>query len=411
MTTKRYDQLFGEIVSILRRDHAGAELLSGLDPRYYNQAVGQAWHDGKLDALLFLRYISQMLACTGERHLRLVLRPDDGYTPWGPGFFTRRYGDSLYVTAVTGESRLAAGDRILAVNGGSPAAHRAGIQKNFFYAGTPEREDWNGLLKMADAVTVARGDETWEMPLARHAPSPPVSGPALKTLPGGGVYLRPGPFDGAGRTAALAAAEEKTLSAGRGLILDLRNASGGDEEEALSLLPWVCRADTPLSALTETEYYVNYSPLNCALRAGALRGVPGGETYITELAEKAGAGLVLENTAGEEIVPGRAGSGAVVVLVDTWCRDGGETLALAAKRAGACLLGRPTLGTADFCGDVACGLDDRYTLVWPTAVTKAAREGRGVMGRGIDPERYIPWTPEECERDVLLDAAREYLGA
>ena len=98
---KRYDELFGAIVTILRRDYAGLENLDDrFDPRYYNTAIGQAWHDGKLDELLFLRYINQMLACTGDRHLRFTMRPTDAYKPWSCGFFTRRYGDSLYVTAI-----------------------------------------------------------------------------------------------------------------------------------------------------------------------------------------------------------------------------------------------------------------------------------------------------------------------
>ena len=55
--SKRFDELFGEIVDILRHDWAGRERFSaGFDPRYYNTAVGQAWRDGKLDDLLFLRF-------------------------------------------------------------------------------------------------------------------------------------------------------------------------------------------------------------------------------------------------------------------------------------------------------------------------------------------------------------------
>ena len=410
MKSKRYDELLGEIVSILRREHPAGDALPGFDPRYYNQAIGQAWHDDKLDELLFLRYINQMLACTGDRHLRFSLRPSDTYAPWSPGFFTRRFEDSLYVTAVTGDSRLSVGDRITAINGGLPAAHRANIQKNFFYAETSEREDWNGLLKMADTVTVARQDGSEKtLSLGRFPLAPAFAEPpAAALLPDGVFYLRPAPFDGSGRTAALLAEHRHDLAASRGVIVDVRNGWGEDEDELLELLPLILREDTPTEKLLDVEYYVNYTHLNCVLRAEGMKGVPGAEDYIAELTGKAGAGLIFETAPAEDILPGRA-RGAAVILTDTWCRDAAESFALAAKRAGAYLLGRPTLGTTDFCGDVRYALDDRFTLTWPTAVTKAAHDGSGVLGRGVTPDEYLPWTPEELKTNLPLARAREYI--
>ena len=375
--SKRFDELFREIAEILRRDHADPALIGdALDPPYYNTAIGQAWHDRRLDELLFLRFVSQMLACTGDRHLRLTMLPSESYAPWSPGFLTRRYGDSLYVTRSVGDGRFVPGDRITAVNGGSPASRRASIQKNFFYADEPEREDWNGLLKMAATVDVLHANGSAEtIELERFPPVRDAYRPAMTELPDR-------------------------------LILDLRNVPDLTEDEYMPLLSLVCRTDTPLSALTETEIFVNYTRLNCRIKAACLRGVDGAEDFLRELEEKSGRGLLPESIGDDTVVPG-SGSKPVVVLIDTWTRDGAETLALAARRAGSVLIGRPTLGTIDLCGDVTLALDERYALTWPTAVTKAAREGRGVLGCGIAPDRYIPWTPEECARDVLMDAAAD----
>ena len=375
--SKRFDELFREITDILRRDYAAAELTgASLDPPYYNTAIGQAWHDRKLDELLFFRYVSQMLACTGDRHLRLTMRPSESYSPWSPGFLTRRYGDSLYVTRSVGDGRFVSGDRITAVNGGSPASHRASIQKNFFYADEPEREDWNGLLKMAAAVDVLHPDGSAEsIELGRFPPVRDAYLPAVTELPDR-------------------------------CILDLRNVPDLTEDDYLPLLSLVCREDTLLSDLTETELFVNYTRLNCRVKAAGLQGLDGTEELLRELEEKSGRGLLPESAGDDTMVPGR-GDRPVVVLTDTWTRDGAETLALAAKRAGAVLVGRPTLGTIDLCGDVTLALDERYALTWPTAVTRAAREGRAIPGRGIAPDMYIPWTPEECARDVLMDAAAD----
>lgn len=408
---KNYQQLFRDIVTILRRDYAGRDFMGDrFSPRYYTQAIGQAWNDSRLDDLLFLRFVNQMLACIGDRNLLLTQRPNENYIPWSPGFYTRRFEDELCVTAVTGETRLTPGDRIRAINGGSPAKHKALIQKDFFRGSVPEREDWNGLLKMADEITVLHRDGREEtLPLRHHPPAPPALTPTLAQWDGGAVYLRPGPFDPGADTAAFLAAHDKALQNARALILDLRNARGTEEDEIYPLLPWLCRKDTPLRDLLDDSAVANHSRLNCILKAAALGDGPEEKAAVSQLASLADTGFspVTWDFEGA-ILPGR-GPETVVVLIDTWCRDAGETLALAARRAGAHLLGRPTLGTTDTLAPVSYELDERYILTWPTALSPAAFKGESRPGLGIQPAQYIPWTPEECHRDLLLEAARTYI--
>ncbi len=397
-----YQKLFYEIDRILRCDYAGMpECASRFDPRYYTQAIGQAWNDGLLDELLFLRYVNQMLACMGDRHLRFSLLPGEGYAPYTVGFFVRRCGDALYVTQANEETRLRPGDRITAVNGGTPEHHRRLIQKNFFYADTPEREDWSGLLKMAQSVTVER---LGELELAHYPRSDAVRRPSLRFL-GSTAMLDPGTLDGGGQAAALITANEAAFSRADHIVWDLRRCDGAAESDIPPLLGWLCTENTSeRELLGDTELYVNYSTRNCALRTAALRDIPGAEAYIRELEAKAGRGFVLESEPGRD-TPVRARARRVTVLTDTWCRGAGETLALAARRGGARLIGRPTMGTLDYCQPLGLVLDGRYLFQWPGAVTRQAREGRGYLGRGIEPDVYIPFTPEELAHDALLDAA------
>lgn len=378
--SKRFDELFEDIVSILRTDWAGAPIAGGgFDTRYYNQSVGQAWRDKRLDELLFLRYMSQMLACTGDRHLRLALCASDAYAPTQPGFHARRYENALYVTAVSEETRLSPGDRIDRINGGAPAEHRRRIQKNFFYADEPEREDWRGLLKMAEHIDVTHADgSAGRLTLGKYPVLPSPS---------------PAP---------------RVLTAAGGTVIDVRNLPDLDEDALFALLPLVCRRDTPLSDLIDTRLFVNYTRRNCLVKAAALRGFDGAEPFIAELREKSGRGLLEEDVGDGTVIPGEA-AGRVAVLTDTWTRGGAETFALAAKRAGARLIGRPTLGTLDLCGDVSLALDERYTLTWPTAVTVSAMEGNGVFEKGVAPDAYIPFTPAECREDLIFRAALSYI--
>ena len=410
--SKNYQQLFRDVVTVLRRDYAGKDVMGDrFAPRYYTQAIGQAWNDSRLDDLLFLRFVNQMLACIGDRNLRLSLRPGEEYAPHSPGFYTRRYGDDLYVTAVTAETELSPGDRITAINGGSPAKHKSLIQKDFFRGSVPEREDWNGLLKMADILTVARPDGiSGQVALKHHPPAPPVLTPAAETWDDGTVYLRPGPFDPGADTAAFLEAHAEALGAARALILDLRNGRGTEEDEILPLLPYLCREDTPLKNLLDDTVAVNHSRLNCILKAAGLPDVPEARDYIAELAARADTGFAEESLDFEDAVVGALAPETVVVLTDTWCRDAAETLALAAKRAGAHLIGRETLGTIHTLAPVSYELDERYVLTWPTALSKAAFDGGVYPGEGVRPSDYIPWTPEELTRDLLLEAARAYIN-
>ncbi len=397
-----YQKLFYEIDNILRCDYAGMpEGAARFDPRYYTQAIGQAWNDGKLDELLFLRYVNQMLACMGDRHLRFSLLPGEGYTPYTVGFFVRRCGDALYVTQAHEETRLRPGDCITAVNGGTPAHHRRVIQKNFFYADTPEREDWGGLLKMAQSIIVER---LGEIELRHYPRSSTVRKPTLRFLDDTAIF-DPGTLDGSGQAAALIAANEAALDHATHIIWDLRLCDGAAEDDLPPLLGWLCTEDrSERELLGDTELYVNYSTRNCALRTAALRNVAGAEAFIRELEAKAGRGFVLECEPGRD-TPVRARARRVTVLTDTRCRGAGETLALAARRGGARLIGRPTMGTLDYCQPLGLVLDGRYLLQWPGAVTRQAREGGGYLGRGIEPDVYIPFAPEELAHDVLLDAA------
>lgn len=409
--SKNYQQLFGDIVTILRRDYAGRDLMGDrFAPRYYTQAIGQAWNDGKLDDLLFLRFVNQMLACIGDRNLALSQRPNEDYAPWSPGFYTRRYGDDLYVTAVTGESALAVGDRITAINGGSPTKQKRLIQKDFFRGSVPEREDWNGLLKMGDFIDVTRPDgSTHRIDLRHHPLAPPALTPACETYDDGTVYLRPAPFEQGADTAAFLETHGEALGAAKALILDLRNSRGTDEEEIYPLLPWLCREDTPLSALLDESIVVNHSRLNCILKAAGLPDIPEARPYMDELAAKADTGFGTESLDFDGAVVGGLAPETVIVLTDTWCRDAGETLALAAKRAGARLIGRPTLGTVHTLAPVSYELDERYILTWPTALSGSAHAGGILPGEGIRPEEYIPWTPGELTDDLLLARARAYI--
>ena len=68
-------------------------------------------------------------------------------------------------------------------------------------------------------------------------------------------------------------------------------------------------------------------------------------------------------------------------------------------------VGRATRGGLDYANLVVAPLDERFSLVYPIAKTEDAHEGCGLRGRGLAPDVHVPFTPEECMRDLVLKRA------
>ena len=96
-----------------------------------------------------------------------------------------------------------------------------------------------------------------------------------------------------------------------------------------------------------------------------------------------------------------------MLITDTFCEDEGEQFAAMAQRCGkkVVTVGRPTMGTLDTFDPITVKLNEHMTLSYPIAMSAAAYEGRGVAGKGLPVDRYVPWTPAEIGEDILLRAA------
>ena len=413
MNNPHYDRQLRAMLTILSHDYAGLALTDApVDSRYYVQAAGMAWKEGTLDALTFLRFGSQMLATTMDRSLRLALTAE-GYAPWRAGFDARRFGDSLCVTAVQEETRLRPGDRIIRLNALSPAAHRAQFQKNFLYAREPEREMWGNVLKMTAHIGVLHADGTQEdLPLRRFFGPRPACPPQLLSPAPGIVCLRVGDVGDGAALEALVTRDRAQLDGARRLILDLRATHDGEESAFLPLMPYVFKSAKTMSEAAGMQTLCTlYTEENCRRRAALLSpyaGDPTADALLASLEEKRGALWVGETFDLWEDVPQaiQPRGGETLLLTDTFCEGAAEAFALLARREGrAALLGRPTMGNLDTASPIRVALSDELVFTYPMSITAQARRGEGFMGRGVAPDTLIPFTPEECTRDVILERA------
>lgn len=95
------------------------------------------------------------------------------------------------------------------------------------------------------------------------------------------------------------------------------------------------------------------------------------------------------------------------MLTDTFCENEGESFSALCRRCGSKVvtLGRPTMGTLDYFDPITVALNEHMSLSYPIAMSVDAYEGRGIAEKGLPVDRYVPWTPEEIRRDVLLNEA------
>ena len=261
------------------------------------------------------------------------------------------------------------------------------------------------------------------------------------------------------------------LAAAKTLILDLRNCEAdGDPESFLPLLPYLVDSSCQAGTLFPTRtIYTSYTRQNAQRRitqlemmkeelAGKDRGEEeerAGEqventeaenteaataedketvlaylnSCIDEVREKAEKVRALRGTKihlherkqfneieeseesgiEEEWIEKAEGPEKVLILADTTTRYAGEWLmdGVRGQKKGK-TIGRPTAGMLDYTNFITVDYDDILArFQYPMSRTKAAKEGNGTAFKGVPVEEYIPFTREECTKDLILAQALE----
>lgn len=206
------------------------------------------------------------------------------------------------------------------------------------------------------------------------------------------------------------------------VIVDIRDAGEGMIGNAFGLMALFFDREVNLRDLMGQQIvYTRYTERNARLRARQLTrllemsdeaGRAWVQAEIDHVAACAGQGFVKEAELEEDMLfpPAPAGQ-RTLLLTDVRTSGPAERLAAIARRAAAqgCgkvrSVGRATRGSLDYANLVVAPLDERFSLVYPIAKTEAAHEGRGLRGRGLAPDVHVPFTPEECTRDLVLEQA------
>lgn len=426
----KLDQIVMQVSDALAKDYAGMPECDDGNGRAWAGALRRAAKSKILTDKLFYQYMQQRIAGLGDRNLCFTCGPDAGYTPETCGFTARRCGNELWVTAMAQDTRLVPGDAVELINKSTPAEHLGQSVGNPVGSDVPERQDWGLCLANSSHFTVRHADGTREdlrtrrWPLAAPGSAEAAPGAcSFERLADGTCVLTVTQLDD-GEAAGLLEAHDAEARKAPRLVFDLRACAGGVESMAYPLLGWLFDEDTNLNRVLEPETLLtNYSAANCDRRVAqiaqlkmlaAAQGAQAGDAQLGWLDEdlaavraNRGKGYVEEVVEPEDLpIPAAPAGQKVLVLVDTATADAAEWFANVARCAPrATLVGRATCGNLDYSNPLALTFGNRFILVYPMSKTKMAAEGHGMHGHGIAPDVYVPFTPEECTRDLVLERA------
>jgi hypothetical protein len=418
----RYDAIFRDIAGSVLHDYAGFdEKKAHHDSLWFSAACQTAQRKGQLNDQVFFQLTGQYLATMQDRNLQLRLGDQAACRADSRGFHARSYQGRLYVTHAQQETRLHPGDQLITLNGTPPSLYRKRQKKNTLGSDVEEREIWGPVLKMSGRCLVKHTDGTDENLTLRSYPYsdklPRLGG---RLIGKNTLYLDLPHFTDPEAVEKLLASKEKSLARCSRLILDLRRNIGGTETAFIPLLRYVFREPLLLRDIYDDKgLYTNYTENNCRRKSQMLEHfLPRADrqseklvrTMMAELKEKSGQGMLWEPdeelAADTATVGGYGNFEKIIILSDTWCEYAGETfISLCKKSPLVTVIGRPTMGNIDYCNPVSVLYDNRFTFTYPMSKTKAAMEGKGVSGKGVSVDIHVPWTPAECEEDILLKQA------
>lgn len=341
----------------------------------------------------------------------------------GLPFRVQRYGDVLYVTEGTKDSLLGVGDRIVEINGGSVKAFYEKYEECFFQE--PEERQtphWNFILKYADQIGYIRGTEDdvkyWNVEVFdwEKGNSPYI----FKKITPSVSYLRLDDFVDSSGISSLLEENDFELRTTKNLIIDVRGNGGGNCFSYYPLLKYCLPKGKKLGDLGLTDngamgygQEILYSERNCDVRIEIIEEMMQKnlsksdkdifKQAIRELGELRGKGFIKEIEEDDCEIVGDSEVENVVILMDGSCCSAGDAFVYLFKMLPKVkVVGRPTQGILDY-SNVAYALFDEYALVYPTSRLISLDYGKGMMGKGVSVDEYIPWTPEHLERDVDLE--------
>lgn len=421
---RMYSKIFEEIVEIVHKDYAGCLDKKGWDqPTVYRETLKELEERNVLDDLQFTRLVQDYLLDVKDAHVFFRLSTNEQERSLQVGFSVRRHRDKLYVTSVEEETRLQRGFMIVALDGMTIPEVVKKYNRQLLTI-IAEREKWEAVLPRFKEAEVMdhRGNKT-HLALNHYPKKLVKSVYEMKKYNSQTLLLTLTDFMDLDAVTKMIKNHQEELAQANNLIIDVRTNRGGSDTAFLELLPYLFEEDTVDLNDEDDKMVTNCTERNVNLRIdmlkSALQSVEDEQTqkilgiFTRELERNKGQGFVeldfsdLGSNLSFCTLPGPK---KVLVLTDVFCGSSGESFVEICKKSSkVTVLGRPTAGLNDYANLALMKWTSKFELWYPTSRDSRIDHDRGMSGRGVAPDIYIPWTPQHIKEDMDLKEATRIL--
>ncbi len=417
----KFSEMFKEIVSILHHDYAGWDEKHGWDyPEMYLDEIIDLENKDLLDSRTFKEIVDQYLLAFQDRHMFLVHTDFQETKAETCGFRVRRFENTLYVTETRGEARFPNGTKIVSIDG-KTIESMSDLERNALREGYPEREYWGSIVDRATTIEIINElNERTSLVVNKYDSVPRDSIYRFDNSNEDTIILTFSDFENADEIVSVIDELAVNLNDCRNLIIDVRQNNGGNANSISSLFPFIFPVgEKPSGEIKPREF-------NCTARNSDLfiklcedtRKVTNDEATLSMLdfAEKQfrkfrGQGFVRFDFSDyfermEEKFLGNESPNNVILLTDCYTASAAEEFVAVCKQSSkVTVIGRATMGLNDYSDLLPVILNNEFTLYYPISRLETKTEVDDIHGKGIQPDVYIPWTPEHLEKDIDLVSA------
>ena len=411
------EKIFKEIVHIMNNDYAGWKDKQGCDrPEHFIRKIKD---NPSLTKAEFKKIVDDYLLDFNDRHVYFVLESSNSEKAKSRGFRVRRYEDGLYVTEVDSEKKVELGMRFVSLGGhGIPELvdkHRRLLNENH-----AERENWLPILDLYEEGEIE--DSVGNRKVIKfdmYDKVPYVPEYSVKKVNEETIVLTMTDFADPDAIVKMMMDNKSLLNSTDKWIIDVRVNYGGSDSSYHPLFEYLLPEEGV--ELGDKEDYMLF---NCT-EDNATRVIAEIDDGLQEIEDEqarlflnvfrreweknSGKGFVQFNF--EEIVPdtfikGSKHPDSIIVLTDNRCGSSGDSFVELAKKSNKItVIGRATMGLNDYANLASKKWTEGFELMYPTSRLSRIDKGEGMTGVGIEPELYIPWTPEHIFKDKDMEKA------
>lgn len=397
-----HEKIYQDIQEILSNDYAGY-----IDKKSVNNS-SQYIVSNNMNSGDFEEIIQDFLLDFNDGHLWFIAKES---TLPNRGFTVRRYEDVLYVTEARQEQSLKVGDKITQIDGKDIPALSV-LYSKLLEQEDNERQIWGAVLRKLSTITVERSGRTLELTLSDYEEEVYESIHDFRILDTDTAIIKITDFAEEKPILDIIRNNKNTLNEIENLIIDVRVNYGGNDEFYFPLLHYIFEKNILFKDLfSEDEaMFTNYTKRNCDLWIAEL------EDYMKqELDEETVQSLkedidrakknydkgfleVPEETNFE--IKGTSKPNNIYIMSDYHCGSSGDTFVSNAKKSDkVTVVGRPTMGIMDYFNVVTVDYGE-YEFWY--SISKM-HENSFTCGKGMQPDIYIPWTPDHLyeDRDLI----------